>query len=345
MPTLALRDSKELLNRLTRQDNVRYLKKLWNGFGTQLNENIRDFGFDCTSTKIGRTCTLIIIQLPQPQFQPEAYYIGIAYFFKVGIFNNQVNKVRYFTLELGREVNDNREKHYVCEWQHGKSPKKFDHKNYGSINEKNVDSFRLAIKNILFGKSTPSLWVENIPETTREKEYQRDVNINSLPRFTENDLEILWNKWTNFEVDDVAKELCNNAVEPVASILIKYSQLCLSMGIFPEKMANKLMEWIGSALGHLSRGSFMIGLEYPNNYLESPTIKSEVPYQMLEVASTYSIKLVTLFLAKLVENGNLSEAECEKIAEEAGSIILKAMIECYVVGVNNSPKKTGFYSF
>lgn len=339
MPLLALRNSKELFDRLNRNDRVRYLKNLWNGFGKKLNENISDFGFDCINCRIGKKCTLYIVQLPKPLIQPEAFYIGIAYFVEIGLLKNQISKVRYFTLELGKEVLDEREKYYVGEWLVGESTNRFDHKNYGSIIKKDVDTFEIAVKNVLFGNLNPYIWMDNISENDPKNVYSEDSNNFSTPCYGEKDLELLWNKWTHFQVDDFAQELCNKAIQPFGLLLWQYSQLCLSAGIYPKDMAGKLDEWIGTALGHLGRGSFMIGLEYPDIDLDSPNIKSQVPYKLLEVASTASKKLFTLLLSQLVENGIKTKSECFKIAENGGELILKGMVECYAVGMKYSPKK------
>ena len=57
--------------------------------------------------------------------------------------------------------------------------------------------------------------------------------MNSHNQYTENDLEILWKKWTNYQVSDDIQELCFIAVKPIEHFFFEITQSCLNLGIYP----------------------------------------------------------------------------------------------------------------
>jgi hypothetical protein len=155
---------------------------------------------------------------------------------------------------------------------------------------------------------------------------------------SEDDLEMLWNKWTYYPVSDLANELCYEAVKPLNSLLHDLIMQCLDANIYPRKKALELGEWSGDALGRLSRGSFMLGLEYPNLNKDSTVVTNDKLYRLLEQVGEGATRLITLFLSELVKQEQFSLLQAEKIAEMGGKYIRKGVIDCYYIGVRFSPK-------
>lgn len=162
------------------------------------------------------------------------------------------------------------------------------------------------------------------------------MNTSDKP-YSEDDLEMLWNKWTDYPISDQANELCYEAVKPLNSLLHDLIMQCLDANIYPRKKAHELGEWSGDALGRLSRGSFMIGLEYPNLRKDSTLIPNDKLYRLLEQVGEAATRLITLFLSELLKQEQFSSSQAEKIAEMGGKYIRKGVIDCYFIGVRFSP--------
>ena len=219
---------------------------------------------------------------------------------------------------------------------------RFDHSNYGSIISNDIKSFEMAIYDVLNGKHTSSIWSDNKSANEAiDLASQRSPQTTKSSALTEEDLEKLWNKWTNYQVDSYVQELCYSSVQSIKSMLQDYGQQCISAGLFPNVTASIIGAWISNALTHLGQGSFMVGLEYPDINLDSPDIRKEKPYRLMEVATAGTRDLLKIFLVKLVVNGYLAQTESGIIAEKGGKLIMTAMIECYVVGARFSPNKVG----
>lgn len=337
LPLLAIGNAKEMYRKLDRNNRVTYLKSLWNGLGNKTNEHLSDVGLDCIKYKFRENEILFVIQLPKPFYQPEAFFVGLLFGIETGFLTTNATQARSFTLELSWDVKTNQEVYVVGEMVRGHNFPKFDHKNYGSIIKNDTESFTKALRDVTSGNKSSTFWYYPATNDGPKQIFSGDSVKNTSPDVTEDDLELLWNKWTNYPVDEEAQELCYKAVEPIEKLLLKLGNQCLKTGADSQISAEKIEEWCGEALGNLSRGSFMVGLEYPNFNTYNPGFQQSRPYKLLHIASQQTEKVLTLFLSRLAEKGKISLSEAERIAEEGGKLILKSMAECYLVGVQSSP--------
>jgi hypothetical protein len=176
----------------------------------------------------------------------------------------------------------------------------------------------------------------------------RSGNIKSVSekeKTTEDELEEVWNKWTSYPVDDQVQDLCYQKTEAVVLLLGDYGQRCSKFGLFPDVSEETVGEWGGEALGKLSRGSFMVGLEYPEFVQDTSNFMGTKPYQLLQEASKQVEKLYVLFLSRLTEAGKLPINKAQEEATKGGKLILNAMIGCYYIGAQFSPKTKGSLRF
>jgi hypothetical protein len=86
----------------------------------------------------------ILIQMPEPLFSPEAYFVGIVLLVKMNDYAQHPPDpvARYFTLERGQSVSGG-VWHVLCEWQDGR------HCNYGAGPEPRRELFVEAVKMLL----------------------------------------------------------------------------------------------------------------------------------------------------------------------------------------------------
>lgn len=338
LPLLALSKTNETYKKLDRRDRLTYLKSLWNGLGDKTNVCLPDIGLNCYEQRFGDKIVLFLIQLPKPMVQPEAFYVALIFWIESGFLSTKVTKAKCFTLELSKDIPTDREVYVVGEMLHGQSYPKFDHKNYGSIIRNDTDSFIQALQEVFSGKKSSDLWFSTAPKEKAKSSNTVIDKTNSPNEIAEDDLEILWNKWTNYPIGEDVQEFCYETVKPIEDLLQDLCQRCLNAGIYPRQKAEELGEWSGYALARLGRGSLMVGLEYPHFSPDGPDFQQKKPYKLLKVASQVSEKVLTLFLSQLVEKGNMSLSEAEKIGMEGGKLILNGMAGCFYIGAHISPQ-------
>lgn len=339
LPLLALSNTNETYKKLERNDRLAYLKSLWNGLGNKTNDHLPDTGLNCYKQRFGENQVLFLIQLPKPIVQPEAFYVGLIFWVESGFLSTKATNAKCYTLELSKDIPTNQEVYVVGEMLRGQAFPNFDHKNYGSIIRNDAESFIQALQEVLSCRKSSDLWFTTLPKKKAKPGNTVISEASSSNEITEDDLEILWNKWTNYSVGNDAQELCYEAVKPIEDLLQDLCQRCLNAGIYPRQKAEELEEWSGYALARLGRGSLMVGLEYPDFSPDSSDFQQKKPYRLLNVASQASEKVMILFLSQLVERGKLSLSEAKKIGEEGGKLILNGMAGCFYIGAPLSPQK------
>jgi hypothetical protein len=339
LPLLSLSNTNETYKKLDRYDRLAYLKSLWNGLGNKTNDHLSDMGLNCYKHRFGENQVLFLIRLPKPIVQPEAFYIGLIFWVKSSFLSTKATKAKCYTLELSKDIPTNQEVYVVGEILHGQALSKFDHMNYGSIINKVAESFTRALHEVFSGKNSSDLWLSASPKKNAKPSNTVIYKTSSSNEITEDDLEILWNKWTNYPVRDEIQEFCYEAVKPIEDLLQDLCQHCLNAGIYPRQKAAELGEWSGNALARLGRGSMIVGLEYPNFNPEGSDFQQKKPYRLLKVASQATEKVMTLFLSQLVERKEFSLSEAKKIGEEGSNLILNGMAACFSIGAQLSPQK------
>jgi hypothetical protein len=215
LPLLALSNTIETYKKLERNDRLAYLKLLWNGLGNETNDHLPDKGLNCYKQSFGGDQVLFLIQLPKPVVQPEAFYVGLIFWVESGLFSKKATKAKYCTLELSKDIPTNQEVYVVGEVLHGQAFPNFDHKNYGSIIRNDAESFIQALREVLSGRKSSDLWFTSSPKKNAKPDNIAISEASSSDEITEDDLEILWNKWTNISVGKDDQELCSELVKPI----------------------------------------------------------------------------------------------------------------------------------
>lgn len=346
LPLLSLSNSNETYKKLDRSNRLDYLKSLWNGLGKKTGDQLPDRELFCLKKNLGEGKVLFVIQLPEPETQPEAIFVGLFFVIDSGIFSTKVKDVRCFTLELSKDVNTGQVVYVVGEIVKGQSFPNFDHDNFGSITRRDTEAFLGAIVDVIAKRKSSPYWYNPEKNVVQNQKAVEKVEAKiSEKGDLEAELETIWSKWTNYSVEDSVQELCYQRTEPVALQLLDYGQKCLNNHLINNLNADRLEEWVGDALGRLSRGSFMVGLEFPE-YADNQSnfMKSRV-FQLLKEASQPAEKLSVLFLSQLAEDNFIQMNNAQKAAGDIGKLILNAMIGCYYIGAQYSPKNKGSLRF
>lgn len=343
LPLLALSNTNETYKKLDRNDRNDYLKSLWNGLGRKTGDQLPDRGLSCSKQSLNHDDVLYVIQFPPPSLQPEAFFVGLVFNITKGFLSTKATKARCFTLELSYDFSDNIEVYVVGEMVPGQSFPNFEHKNYGAIAKKDQASFVTAIQDLIMGQKSPIWYItknKNAPISNGNAK-----SVSEKKKTTEDELEEVWNKWTNYPVDDQVQDLCYKETEPVVLLLGEFGQRCIKLRLFPDVSEETVSEWGGEALGKLSRGSFMVGLEYPEFAQDNSNFMGTKPYQLLQEASKQAEKLFVLFLSRLTEAGKIPINKAQEEATKGGKLLLNAMIGCYYIGAQFSPKAEGTLRF
>ncbi len=122
-----------------------FLDSLWNQIRNNCDkDNPPSFSIEdvkITTTSINNF-PFLLIQMPEPQKIPEAYFVGIVLKIQLNELDRPPDKpeVRYFTLERGIELETKNARTVLCEWQHD------EHLNFGDGPEVNPKSFIEEIK-------------------------------------------------------------------------------------------------------------------------------------------------------------------------------------------------------
>ncbi|HSH01982.1 MAG TPA: hypothetical protein VLL52_05630 [Anaerolineae bacterium] len=95
----------------------------------------------------------ILIQMPEAQAVAEAIMVAIVLLKPEGTEIDESTSIdyRYFTLELGFDVETNNQYTVFCEWRENQ------HSNMGEGPQANIQSFTQTVANVIFGDNSPTV--------------------------------------------------------------------------------------------------------------------------------------------------------------------------------------------
>lgn len=149
LPILSLMNPKKFYTDISGRKGHEYLNSIWNGLARKLGEPSQQQVFKITSKEIIQNQEAFVIQLPTPKNVPEAFFVATVFKINKQIFSKNVEHVRYFTLELGKNpFTPSINEFHVCEWAGNmlSSPR---HDNYGQLEKADENSFITAIKEVI----------------------------------------------------------------------------------------------------------------------------------------------------------------------------------------------------
>lgn len=321
MPLLVLSNTNETFKKLDRNDRVSYLRTLWKGLGNKTGENLPDNGLDCYKQKLDNTKTLFVIELPPPQIQPEALYVGLVFDVESVFFSSKSTKARCFTLELSKDIPSRTEVYVIGEMVHGKSFPNFDHKNYGSVACRDMETFINFIQGILTKQREPS----PIPlkGSARKQSIQQG---NSQPKndpeqVVEAEFNRIWEKWTYLIKENPVYIQGYEKSIPVEKYLKQLGQSCIGLNVPNLRTMNDVEEAINWGLSRLCRGSFIIGIEQRSVEIVKGLISSIGSNRLLELTEKSALMVMAMFISHLQKAGKITSKDGHDMVMQGGFLI------------------------
>jgi hypothetical protein len=335
LPLIAFSDPDALYKKLEKFDKIDFLRKLWVDLGQKYDENIPNDELDCSDVYLEDNQILFIVHLPNPIAQPEAYYVGLLFNLKSGFFSNKAISVRCFNLELSYDFRSKREAYVVGELVEGKRVNHCDHNNYGSIANHDINSFIAAIEDVLSGNKAMHLWTTPSDDISNNESLTPAQDSPTQYTAVEEELKSIWTKWEDHANDEKVKALCANKLEPITNLLIDLGMQCSNLGLFREKDMEMAIIY---AIAQLAKGSFMVGLEYPAYLSEMDNFVQQKEFKLLQETARRTKTIAILMLEKLLNKGAISKSKSDSLLNRAVEYQVNAMMECYCIGAELSPK-------
>jgi len=148
LPILVLMNPRKFYGDISGTNNVKYLKSIWQGLAGRMGIKQASSEFEVFVNVLREGVEVITIKLPRPTKVPEAFLVSAVFQFGKPSINKEIESVRYFTLEFGESPYDQSVEYHFCEWI-GNVISGRQHKNYGRLENFNVDLFVMAINEVL----------------------------------------------------------------------------------------------------------------------------------------------------------------------------------------------------
>jgi hypothetical protein len=238
--------------------------------------------FEVSAMEITKDHEAFIIELPNPQEVPEAFFVAAVFQIKKQLFSKSVESVRYFTLELGKNPYDlSSNEYHFCEWA-GNMATSPRHENYGRIVRADEKLFASALKEVLSTGKLKKIEVEAkkpLAETTsnsREGLSNRAEGKPSKPSIPDiSDFLLLVEKRKTL-IEENAEKLSKNFDIIKNTSHKTFVQFVLENDskrtVFPNG-ASDAQQYLDMSLSFTLRGigiAFILGWEYAELYKENP---------------------------------------------------------------------------
>lgn len=160
--------------------------------------------------------------------------------------------------------------------------------------------------------------------------------------YTIEDLEQIWNKWTDVVTPPEIEKTCFKFMEPLKNSISNLVELNPQQKNILSHDPYKIGLRTGELLSQFSRLSFMVGLEFgildkyssrTDDYV-SENAKKAMP--LLKIASDPVQKIVMELLGVLVLSKVYDEQTTLKKGQEIGKVIVYCSIQCFRLGLNYS---------
>ncbi len=151
LPVIALWNSKRFYGSAFGRRSASYLRGLWRNLSARMGRDGTRDSIDIRKSELENGLEFLWIRVPSPSVPLDALCIGVVASAQKRLFRRKLDWLRYFTLELGVELDSARPRYCVCEW---KSPHpRPTRANYGAIPKPDPQLFLDAIEDQLRGES------------------------------------------------------------------------------------------------------------------------------------------------------------------------------------------------
>lgn len=165
LPILVLMNPNKFYHDISGTGGKKYLNTMWQGLAGRMGIRQSPPGPELSKIILREDVEAFIITLPKPFVVPDAFFVSAVFQFKNLHINKEIEVVRYFTLELGKNLIDQSDEYHFCEWE-GNVLTKRQHKNYGRLANGNINSFISAITEVL-----------NTNKSIEQNKHSKELNI------------------------------------------------------------------------------------------------------------------------------------------------------------------------
>ena len=148
LPILVLMNPKKFYNDVSGSKGEEYLSNMWRGLAGRMGVKQSPQGLGLSRKALRDDTEALIIRLPRPSEVPEAFLVAAVFQVKSRFLGKEVESVRYFTLELGRNVFDQSDEYHFCEWV-GNVLSARQHINHGRTADCSEKTFVAAINEVI----------------------------------------------------------------------------------------------------------------------------------------------------------------------------------------------------
>jgi len=148
LPILAFADPDVFYPIISGSNIEEYLRKIWCDLALVLGPGESPEGLGVFWTVLRHDTEAWVIHLPKPMETPEAFLVAAVFQFKKQSPGKEVERFRYFTLELGRNTFDQSEQYFLCEWV-GSRMMGGEHRNHGLVSDNSERTFIAGITRLI----------------------------------------------------------------------------------------------------------------------------------------------------------------------------------------------------
>jgi hypothetical protein len=145
LPFLALSNSRKFYRMTSSSAGKQFLIHIWERISNQIGINYPHDALSLSKLVLKSDIEAFLIQMPEPTSPPEAFYVVVVFRIKKNLFRTEATDARFFTLELGKNIDDQSEEYFFCEWVGAEKP---SHSNLGLLRNSKKDTFIKAIEDL-----------------------------------------------------------------------------------------------------------------------------------------------------------------------------------------------------
>lgn len=144
LPVIALWNGRKFYKTAFKGHAKSYLEGIYQGISAKMGGPKQHADIEIRRAELKGNVEVLLVCTPSPSVELDTFFVAIVASTRRKFFGMKLEWLRYFTLELGRELNSTARRYCVCEW---KSPHpRPDRESYGAIPSPDIELFLRAIE-------------------------------------------------------------------------------------------------------------------------------------------------------------------------------------------------------
>jgi len=184
--------------------------------------------------------------------------------------------------------------------------------------------------------------IKNADEVAKTRTEEEFTSFSVDKQDAEQELKLIWNKWTHLNVPLRIENECTEAAKPFSELIYAFYKVSRGEKIIAKKDAQEFGVQVGSTMALVTKASFLLGYEYANNNPKTKYEDDEVKelikdaYPLIKQAAKYAMNLIVILVGGLVQGGEYDKSEDVELITNAAIILLDIQHECFKLGLKYS---------